>query len=492
MNNIKEQINILNILVEQALSGNYNYEIDKSIIDDDFAILYNSLCNIIDLQKKNEFEIQVTASQIMAVSEDLNITLQDNNEFIANLYESSNNICKMNNRNHQNTISALHEIKDFVFYLENTKNSANKTIDISEKTKTVIINGISNIYKLLDCIYEVENTSNKTDDYITIFAASVQKIFKIAKSIEGILKQMELLSFNASIEARRAGIKGNCFAIIASEYRDLSQKSKVEVKDIYTIINEITTGMQQLTSLINLSSINVKESVKHSKSIVNSLEEIVSKYDDVTNAINEIYSVSQIQVNIANNVFGNITEIENNFEKFNNDFCNINLAIEKQKYEFEDLSNLGKCLAKASDSLSILISSSDENNINIDNNILDISAEKVFNLLKNNILNHKEFYSMDLKIHKELFDKLLNEDIIESVWSNYTNGKFVYSNPPAGITNARIREWFKVSINKNRYISKIYISAITKKPCITVSMPIIDLKGKLLGVIGADLRLNII
>jgi hypothetical protein len=40
-------------------------------------------------------------------------------------------------------------------------------------------------------------------------------------------------------------------------------------------------------------------------------------------------------------------------------------------------------------------------------------------------------------------------------------------------------------------VSQVYISAITKNPCVTVSLPIIDHSDKNIGVIGADLKLDI-
>jgi hypothetical protein len=66
-----------------------------------------------------------------------------------------------------------------------------------------------------------------------------------------------------------------------------------------------------------------------------------------------------------------------------------------------------------------------------------------------------------------------------------------YSNPPAGIVNGKVREWFQESINGVEYISPVYISAITKNPCITVSLPIIDKEDKIVGVIGTDIKISL-
>jgi hypothetical protein len=37
------------------------------------------------------------------------------------------------------------------------------------------------------------------------------------------------------------------------------------------------------------------------------------------------------------------------------------------------------------------------------------------------------------------------------------------------------------------YVSEVYISAITKRPCLTASIPINRINGTVIGVIGIDI-----
>lgn len=100
-----------------------------------------------------------------------------------------------------------------------------------------------------------------------------------------------------------------------------------------------------------------------------------------------------------------------------------------------------------------------------------------------------EFPAMQPEHHKKILDKVMaNNKMIEAIWSNNQNGKFIYSNPAAGIANAKVRDWFKSSVQGNQYLSDVYISAITKNPCITISLPILDKGGEIMGVLGADLK----
>ena len=56
-------------------------------------------------------------------------------------------------------------------------------------------------------------------------SANAQQITKIAKDIEDIAFQTNILSLNASVEAARAGAAGKGFAVVANEVKQLAAKS---------------------------------------------------------------------------------------------------------------------------------------------------------------------------------------------------------------------------------------------------------------------------
>ncbi|KYD13159.1 hypothetical protein B4119_1698 [Parageobacillus caldoxylosilyticus] len=97
---------------------------------------------------------------------------------------------------------------------------------------------------------------------------------------------------------------------------------------------------------------------------------------------------------------------------------------------------------------------------------------------------------MDREHHQQLLNDFLQSNPeIEAVWSNHLDGTFVYSNPPAGLINAKARPWFIEASKGRTYVSDPYTSALTKRPCITISSPIYD-HDRIVGVISVDLSME--
>lgn len=76
---------------------------------------------------------------------------------------------------------------------------------------------------------------------------------------------------------------------------------------------------------------------------------------------------------------------------------------------------------------------------------------------------------------------------VQAIWSNRTDGTFIYSEPAAGLLNAKRRDWWNGAMAEGQYVSQPYVSAITKRSCITLSRAITNSDGEIVGVVGIDL-----
>jgi methyl-accepting chemotaxis protein len=68
---------------------------------------------------------------------------------------------------------------------------------------------------------------------------TLERVSKIASTIQTIARQTNLLALNATIEAARAGDAGKGFAVVASEVKDLARHTKEATSEIQATVDDL-------------------------------------------------------------------------------------------------------------------------------------------------------------------------------------------------------------------------------------------------------------
>ena len=90
---------------------------------------------------------------------------------------------------------------------------------------------------------------------------SSKKIVDIISVIDGIAFKTNILALNASVEAERAGEQGRGFAIVATEVRNLAQRSATASKEIKALIDDSVLKVNNGSDLVNEAGIFMKKIV---------------------------------------------------------------------------------------------------------------------------------------------------------------------------------------------------------------------------------------
>lgn len=474
--------------LSQLLNDNYYFSVDDSHA--------NSHLSLIDsLRKKllkDNFKFQVLFSKVSSVTDDLSLTIENTSSSTQLLYDDAKNLSEISSISYSKINTTLDKIREILTLFENIKITSNNISAASDKSQRTIMNGLNEIMQIVSTINEIKASTDKTVEGINELKQTSTEINSILSTVNSIAAQTHMLSLNASIEAARAGEYGKGFSVVAKEIGKLAENSSNSVSEISKLVERIQAQVDIVVEDAVPNQRNVEKSVNYSKNIEKVLNEIKHSVEDILSSVDEILNSTDKEAQSIEMVSSEFNKVQNSFDDINSNVTSMYDSVKTQNENIKDLTEMKTFLIDASSSLSSFSKKVEEGLSKLDNDKVKAKCSETIELIKNNLLNKNKLSSLDENTHKNLLGEFLDKySFIEAIWTNDAKGKFIYSNPPNGIANAKVRQWFKESINGKEYTSNIYISAITANPCVTVSLPIIDSRDTIVGVIGVDLKINI-
>jgi len=133
-----------------------------------------------------------------------------------------------------------------------------------------------------DVVAEVVGTMESID-------ASSRKIVDIITVIDSIAFQTNILALNAAVEAARAGEQGRGFAVVASEVRNLAQRSAAAAKEIKELIGDSVEKVNAGTRLVSDAGNTMQDIVSSVQRVSDIISEITAASAEQSSGIDEVY-----------------------------------------------------------------------------------------------------------------------------------------------------------------------------------------------------------
>jgi methyl-accepting chemotaxis protein len=289
-------------------------------------------------------------------------------------------------------------------------------------------------------------------------SSSTEESQRIIKDIDEIAFQTNLLALNAGIEAARAGEAGSGFAVVAGEIRNLAVRSAQAAQTTADLIRNTVTSIQ-----------DGADSVTQTASLFQELE---ASTGQVRQLVSQIAVSSNEQAVGIEHIHMAVREIDGINQRNSKNTERTSTVSEELGTQSENVrATVGGLLSLIHGSAGLtgdLISTVQEDlrRLAADPGLKGLTRE-----------SHKRLLSTWMHAHGKK---------IEAVYSCFDDGAFIYSEPPAGLDNASVRPWWQRAMAGDSYASPTYISAITQKPCCTLSLPLRNGNGEIVGVLGAE------
>ncbi|MEJ8304579.1 methyl-accepting chemotaxis protein [Saccharibacillus sacchari] len=305
--------------------------------------------------------------------------------------------------------------------------------------------------------------------------------------IRDVVEQTSLLALNASIEAARAGEDGRGFAVVAQEIRKLAAQSGDALGRSAATLGSVVSGVSQVTEAMAASRLAVEQGVSEMRRMRQEMEQLHRSLGGVLDSAKDTDTLSGVQQERMTRGVMALTAAAELTNHTTQSMEQLFSHIARQRDQISKLARIGEEMRSASTELSDMVSSFrfDQNgslassDIEAIRGVLEAAAKQASSL------------PTDEREHNLLLSGYMERSSsIEAIWSNRTDGSFIFSKPQAGLLNAKSREWWQQAMQGEVYVSPVYVSAITKRPCLTVSAAIVDEQGERIGVVGMDLSLD--
>lgn len=176
--------------------------------------------------------------------------------------------------------------------------SSNNTSQSVDEVRTITEDGNKAMEETMGAIKEIMEANREIQE----LAQVIQAIGDKTSVIDDIVFQTKLLSFNASVEAERAGEHGRGFAVVAQEVGSLAEMSGKAAQEISGIVRNSVLKSEQIVKS-NLAKVQkgndlVNETAKKLKQIEEKTHVVASQMTNIVTASKE-QSLGISQINEA-------------------------------------------------------------------------------------------------------------------------------------------------------------------------------------------------
>ena len=280
----------LSLYSDKIAKGEVGFTV-KAPVEDEFSNVYDSLNNIVKVNKEDSSIAEAIASGDLTVSvepkskEDiLGMSMahlvKNNNEVLVGIKESSfrlttgaEQVAAASQALAQGSTEQAAAIDEITTSMNNIKDmtksnaeKANAANGIVQETKKNAVLGNDRMHQMKAAMDEINEASDK--------------INKIIKVIDDISFQTNILALNAAVEAARAGTHGKGFAVVAEQIRELAAKSASAAAETAEMIDDSIRKVQNGTKL-------AEETASALETIVTDVDKVVDITGGIADASNE-------------------------------------------------------------------------------------------------------------------------------------------------------------------------------------------------------------
>jgi methyl-accepting chemotaxis protein len=285
-------------VAEQLSAGNVDVNIDINqkdeigVLADAFSVMTNEIRGQADIMARiangDYRNLTKIRSDEDVMNKSINAVVERNNETLTGIKEAAAQVASGASQiatGAQGLASGASEqaatLEEFTATISEIQKQSEQNTDKSEQAFRDVqasgehmLNGMRSMSDMTEAMHDINESSGN--------------IAKVIKVIDDIAFQTNILALNAAVEAARAGSHGKGFAVVADEVRNLASKSAEAAKETAVLIESSTAKVSEGNMIAEKTSENLENVNRLSEKNAYSMQEISESSRMQSGAISEI------------------------------------------------------------------------------------------------------------------------------------------------------------------------------------------------------------
>ena len=197
------------------------------------------------------------------------------------------------------------------------KSNAARSYDLSLTAANAAQTGMAAVTQTIAAMEQIRKAVVDANDVVARLGERSTAIGRILNVIEDVAEQTNLLALNAAILAAQAGEYGKGFSVVASEIRELAERTGSSTRDIGSLIKSVQEEVRNALKSISASTKLVEDGVALSHQAGDALTNILESATSASSMGKEIAAATTQQSEGSENVTRAVEQLQGMVKQVN-------------------------------------------------------------------------------------------------------------------------------------------------------------------------------
>ncbi|TYP71238.1 methyl-accepting chemotaxis protein [Paenibacillus methanolicus] len=237
-------------LMRQGAEGDLSVRTQAKAADEigqlgaSFDRMMSNIGALVEQTRMSAQEVLTTAHSLASASASTELAAKDVAAATADIAKGGEELALGAERGKELTDEAMRQTDDMMAASGQMSAAAEGVMEASER-------GTASMRKLREKTAHSEEVIHAVTEKAESLNAAAASIGKVLGLLNDIMKQTNILSLNAAIEASRAGSAGKGFMVVADEVRQLAERSRLSIEEIRGLTGTIEHGVAETAAMLS-------------------------------------------------------------------------------------------------------------------------------------------------------------------------------------------------------------------------------------------------